>query len=393
MDLLFTILIVVVVGALVVIIAFSNIDQRDETRAESKEYSTPPENGAVKRPPSSELRKRPVPETSVPKHSFVAGPPIRRDEDFLGRWSQRGEVRKAITDARSLQILGLRRMGKTSLLEWARRHASEWTTHRLVHVDAQMLAGEISPGALVLAIARGLPDRSYEEEAKGILAHSGSDSEGAGEVLESFPPLVLLVDEAANLARKGHKFDESFLGQLRARGQDGKLTWISASHRNLRDLFSTAEPGVNSAFLNDEKRIWVGQLEDEAARSLVEPLGEELAKVAIDLAAGFAYGLQWLADSLSKDASNLDATSDVFSSYMNKNVYSSWWRLLKLQEPDLRPLIRQCVSGLEISTLASEQRRRIRDLVLLGLVTERDGLFFLPGAAWRSFVEEVKQGA
>lgn len=322
---------------------------------------------------------------------FVAGPPIERDEDLFGRKAQRQRLRDAVKLGQPVQILGERRMGKTSLLRWVERHAGEWRDWPVAWVNAQGLAGS-SPERLVLEVAWSL---ARLPEADAAFQREGTSSRGAADVLQRLLPLVILVDESSALAEPGHGFDADFLGALRTFGQDKRLLWISTSHEDLQGLFR--ETGLASNFLNDSRQVWVGQLEPEAARSLVAPLGWERAvEVATEEADGFAYGLQWLGDALwrqgatrgadaAASAMELQAIQDAYAQAMTP-VFGRWW---EGRSPEERALLWECVVGVAASSLSPGRRRKARALTQRGLVTELQGHFLVPGGAWRTFIEEA----
>jgi nucleoside phosphorylase len=60
---------------------------------------------------------------------FVRGLPIERDQDFLGRKREQGEILHAVENGSPVQLLGRAKMGKSSLLRWVERHvpgADRW---------------------------------------------------------------------------------------------------------------------------------------------------------------------------------------------------------------------------------------------------------------------------
>ncbi len=328
----------------------------------------------------------PGPPTAVParktdaqpaRSPFIPGPPIERDEDFFGRRAQRELLRAAVEAGQSVQILGERRMGKTSLLHWVKRHAPDWLDEprSIVWIVAQGLPKQ-SPEALVLSIAEALGRRSETERDLARRA--------PGSVLNALLPMLLLVDEASALALPDHGFDPGFLGILRSFCQERKLLWISSAIRDLRTLFE--ETGLTSPFLNDARTTWVGQLEDEAARQIVARLDDaEAAELALSQAAGFAYGLQWIADALWRGDGDAEATIDDFSEALRPD-FESWWSSLGSGD---QSLLKDCLRGVERTDLETRFRRRARILERQGLLVEREGRFTLPGAAWQDFVENV----
>lgn len=306
---------------------------------------------------------------------FVVGSAIERDEDFFGRVAQRDELRHALRLGQPVQILGERRMGKTSLLKWVQRHISEWQGHPVAWVNAQGLAGQ-SPRDFVRGIAEAL---GRKDEVERILGE-----ELPARVLEKLLPLALLVDEASDLAQPGHGFDSSFLGALRVFGQDRKLLWISASIRELRECFQ--ETHLTSNFLNDARQIWVGQIERSAAEGILARLNDpESTQLALRQAGGFAYGLQWLGYKLQRDRSNPEAICFDFFEDMKPN-FRRWW---SAREEGEQGLLKRSISGLARDRLTGRDRRDAWRLERLGLLADQDGQLTLPGAAWQEFVQDA----
>ena len=309
---------------------------------------------------------------SIAFAGYVAGPPITTDQDFFGRQQQRAQIIQALERCQPVQLLGERRMGKTSLLLWAKRHAEEYRPGWAVAwVDAGALMDR-SPAGLVQAIAESL----------GVKVTSTAP----GETLKGLLPLVLLVDEAAALAAPGHSFDATFLGLLRATGQRKELAWLSTSHADLHALFM--EDHLTSPFLNDSLKLTVGALEKEAAETLLnQGLTSVQTFVALAEAGRLPYPLQWIADALFQRQSPKVA-ADALREAMEP-AYDSWWRSAEEQE---KRLLGACVEGVTLAGLADLDRRRLRRLVDRGLAEEEEGRFTLPGAAWRDFVAERRNG-
>jgi hypothetical protein len=309
--------------------------------------------------------------TVEPVSPYAAGPPIVTDAGLFGRWQPREQIAEALVRCQPVQLLGERRMGKTSLLRWVERHAGEYRPGwPVAWVDAGALADR-SPEGLVRAIAGSL---------------GWKQSSASAEALENLLPLVLLVDEAGALAAPGHHFDASFLGLLRAVGQRQRLAWLSTSHADLHALFR--EDHLTSPFLNDSSKLQVGALEKEAAEALLDQgLRLDRAAVAAREAGRLPYPLQWIADALFRGQPPGRA-ADALREAMEP-AFDGWWRSGK---DEGQRLLGACVEGVELAGLASADRRRLRRLVDRGLVIEEEERFSLPGAAWRDFVAERRNG-
>jgi hypothetical protein len=313
-----------------------------------------------------------------PVSPFVVGMPITRDEDFFGRRYQRGLLEDALSRGQPIQILGERRMGKTSLLRWVERHAPRVQHRPVAWVNAQGLAGR-SPAELVQVAAWALgrlPQvEPLFEERTGV-----PGARVAEEALLQLLPCALLVDEAAALAAPESGFDQAFLNLLRALGQDGKLLWVSASGEDLQQHFG--QLGLTSHFLNDSRRVSVGQLEEEAARELAaRGLAAEQVERVLGEAGGFAYGLQCLCDLLWRGVvweEAVDALADEMASTME-----GWWRR---RGPGDQALLKRLAAGVPAVDLDRPLRQRARRLVAAGLAAEGNGEFSLPDRLWRNFV-------
>ncbi len=313
----------------------------------------------------------PAPSTPSP---FIVGMPIERDEDFFGREAQKTALLDAMQRGQPMQILGERRMGKSSLLRWAQRHVPQG--RQVVRVDAQSLP-EKSPAELVRQMARAL---GRDDLIESHQVTPGASNGHAARALLGLMPLILLVDEADALAGPGHGFAPDFLGVLRALGQARRLLWVSASRRDLRTLF--LESGLGSDFLNDSQTVWVGQLEADAAAALVRRGSREHVALAVEAAAGFACSLQTLGAALRIHAPQaaVDRTVSAMLPY-----FRTWWQRLSAAE---RALLLACTGRpLPIPGLPDQTRRLGRNvLVERGLLVERDGAFALPGSLWGEFV-------
>lgn len=315
-----------------------------------------------------------------PESPFIVGPPIESDDDFYGRRSQREEIRAAVFRRQPVQILGERRMGKTSLLRWVRRHVAEWPQvgkWPVACVSAQGPARR-SPADFVQAVGFAL---GRGAEVGGWL--STCSTAQAERALQELLPLVVLVDEADELSAPGNPFEDGFLETLRAFGQDGRLVWLSTSLTDLHKAFHSS--GRTSSFLNDSAQVWAGRLEDEEARELLARGGypPEVVGALFEEAGGLPYAQQCVADAYFRTG-RLDKAVDALEMALEP-VFATWWR--HRSEED-RSLLRRAVPEVAIANLDRRDRLAARGLVRLGLLKEAEESFRAPGAAWRRYVGE-----
>ena len=306
---------------------------------------------------------------------FVVGPPIERVEQFFGRGRQLDEIRHALRERQPIQIVGETRMGKTSLLNRVPDLVPK--DRAVARINAQGRAGS-SPRELVLAIAENLGRQAEIDRAT-----NGGRPATLLAGLDHLMPCTVLVDEADALARYGHGFDRDFFDHCRTLCQDHRLIWVSASRSDLEKLFATN--GLTSRFLNDSARVHVGQLDSTAADALVSVLGQRLATRARQEAGGFAMGLQWVGHAFWQDGDQALMT-DHFANAMQV-VFAQWWASLDQEE---RRLLKRTWAGVAVSSLGDSERRSLAALVRRGLAEQEDGVFRLPGAAWRSFVADAE---
>jgi hypothetical protein len=312
------------------------------------------------------------PSGAPPRHNpFIFGRPIDQDEDFFGREQEKAWILDAIAKGQPVQILGESLMGKTSLLKWVQRHVLP--DRAVVWVDPTR---GLTPASMVRAIAEALG----EEEIASTLDDDASAQE-AGEAVDALVPFVLLMDDADALAEQGEDFDDGFFGVLRTHVQHRTLTWVSASRRNLYDLFE--EKGLPSRFLNDGMKVWVGPLDKESARLLAARGAAADVDRIIEETGGLAYGVQWLGDFLHRRPRAIEPACDAYADAVEA-ILGRWWSRLAVEE---RQGLQRCLGGaVEAATVDKKTRRMLRRLVEKGLLAEREGQFVVEGAAWREFV-------
>jgi nucleoside phosphorylase len=327
-----------------------------------------------------ERKTKMVPASREAKSPFVCGLPIDRDTDFFGRKREQGEILHAIDSKSPVQLLGGAKMGKSSLLRWVERH-----------VPADRPVAWIAPGAglsprtLVAEMARKVnrPDLAERLSSESVTLEQVSERL---KQLVSEVPLVLLMDDADTLATAGEGFTERFFQGIRGHIEDRRLVWVSASRRDLYDVFH--EGGMNSAFFNSSTKLWVGPLDEDSACELASLGAPEHVHRLIDEAGHFAYGLQWLGDRLLRSGEEIDEARDAFRLEMRKRTFASWWEGLL---PEERRLLRACVQTGELSSDGREESRlHLKSLKDRGFLMAHERRFRLaPGRAWQEFVKHA----
>lgn len=302
---------------------------------------------------------------------FLVGAPILKDADFFGRKHECGVILDAIEKGLPIQILGGALVGKSSLLRWVQRHLP--AGRPVVWISAQ----GFSPIMLVAAIARelGHTDTAAALEKKSTTLHD------AKQRLAALGEFSLLLDEADKLATSRKKYDEGFFELVRGLVESRKLTWISASRRDLYEVFK--QQGLTSRFLNSAKRIWLGPLDDQSARELASLGAPEHVESIVAEAGGFAFGIQWLGDTLLQAGANFEEYRLEFRREMKRRAFQSWWDAFP---PDEQAVLKRCATA-SVSPEDDIIREVLNELREKGLVHKMDGAYHpAPGNAWREFV-------
>ncbi|MBN1217443.1 MAG: serine/threonine-protein kinase PknK [Anaerolineae bacterium] len=204
-------------------------------------------------------------------------------ELFYGR----EEILKAIVNrvggrtAQSISIVGERRMGKSSLLNYFRARAD------------QLLPGGIKFIIIYLDLMKaychtwaGLM-RVLRRELTSVWRQPWSASEDGDLVAFDFAleelqadgiRFLLCLDEIENLTQRAGEFNE-VLEDWRACGSMGQMAMMTASAQPLADL--CASSGLTSPFYNIFSQQWLGLLPAESWQALVT---ENMATTADDLA-------------------------------------------------------------------------------------------------------------
>lgn len=309
---------------------------------------------------------------------FVFGRVLLSDDEMVGREGIQRTLRERIDRQQPVELLGERLMGKSTLLRWVER--SIFPGRPVVWLDAP---NAMTPASMVRAIAMACRRPDLAVPLEGATA----TAEQAATCLCQMMPMVLLINDADNLARYGKGFEEGFFEHLRALVQNGELTWVSASHRDLYSQFQAK--GLTSRFLNDATRIHVGALQEDEARKLASRVGDDkIATRMLRAVGGFAHGLQWLGDEYQRHQ-DLEAAIDAFT-VDARPIFQAWWSALSAEQ---QRLLRTCAMGNPtLREIDDTSRRHLRALASRGLVNERseERDFTIGPELWRGFVAHAR---
>jgi hypothetical protein len=181
------------------------------------------------------------PEKPVSPSPFSWRTGIRQPEAFFDRDTEQETLRKYLQDRQCCQIVGPRRIGKSSLLRQVERMAVHWGGNAVVaYLDLQdprcfTLSGWLEHAArqLGLATAGGMDLVKF--------------SEGLDDLLNQGCQPILCLDEFEELTYRRQEFTRDFFAALRSCGQK-PISILTASQRRLRELTDASDP--SSPFYN-----------------------------------------------------------------------------------------------------------------------------------------------
>jgi hypothetical protein len=235
---------------------------------------------------------------------YVAGPPVRDPEFFVGRGPLVGRVLATVPN-NSLLLLGERRIGKTSMLHQLRVRLPELDHPRYcfipVSIDLQGVAEEAFFATVAEAVGEAIDDERMSAAGEGY--DSRDLTRDLRRVLPTLrcpddrrPKLVLLLDEIDELNGYSHRTNQR-LRSLFMRGFADQLVAVAAGVGIAREWDHEGSPWYN--FFEE---LEVGPIETDAARRLViDPvrgviaIDDEAVELLVEKADGRPYILQKLA--------------------------------------------------------------------------------------------------
>ena len=320
-------------------------------------------------------------------------PMVTDPKMFFGREEELRTLYTRLRTMQSTSIVGLRRIGKSSLL------------YRLV----QTVRGELGQNYLPLYI--DLQDARYRTVVGFVTAVAGALNERMGGLLDvggvtdmaGFTGLVerlrdngvcpiLCLDEFEELIQHPQEFGDDFLEGLRALGSHGKLSLVTASRIPLADLIQ--KQGLTSPFFNIFSQIELGLLEPEAARALrrvpferegVILTPEEEALVE-ELAGRHPFYLQMACHHLYEaQAEPADRRADLVRERFNRDAKPHFQQLWEHLDNEAKAALKMVV-GEAVRTSQSE--RLLQRLARLGLVEKEDGKWQVFSSAFAAHVRQ-----
>ena len=191
---------------------------------------------------------------------------ITDPNDFFGRKEQLDQIIERLQKMQSCSVVGPRRIGKSSLLNYLSKTGACRLEggHLLVYLDLQRAYFHTSVGWLRTVLCRigKAPDCIENNNTlnRNLIEFS--------EVLNSTDrQIVLCLDEFENILKRRKEFTEDFFDHMRSELQTGKLAFVTATQSTLQKL--CIEGKLSSPFYNVFTRVKLGELTEAEAEDFI----------------------------------------------------------------------------------------------------------------------------
>lgn len=221
---------------------------------------------------------------------FVWRAGITEPDAFFGRQRELRIIREFLQKRQNCQVMGPRRIGKTSLLLALKRAAPAWEPRfRIAYLDLQ-LPQCFSISGWMRRVSKQL---AWPTEPRDLPEFA----DAVENMLDRGTFAVLCLDEFAELAQRPTEFTRDFFTTLRACGQQG-LSIVTAADRPLSELTDPTDRVV-SPFYNTFPLLRLGSFPPAEAQAYVslprpelEPFADDEQRAIVTFAHGHPLALQ-----------------------------------------------------------------------------------------------------
>lgn len=339
----------------------------------------------------------------IPNPYVHFGRPIREFRHFYGRKRELARVTNDIRNGNCVSVVGIRRIGKTSLLFQLRdpdaRSAYQLSDDTLcVYIDCGPLynksPGEVYAG-MMRRVCRQLDNRQgVGLERPGTTLSYYDFEDNVLDLHNAGLRLVLLLDEFEQLASNPHLDVDFFLG-LRALHIEHELTYVTASLHPIMELTFSHQDVVSSPFPNVFDSVRVGLFPESEARDLIRVAGvfsSEAEDFLLDLTGGHPLALQHacrFSFAHQQETGTALTAEDHFVIWnqvqeVMENHYRHYWKHLSHDQKRILVAPAYFATQIQDDTVIENL---FKDLVVLGLLFKHaDGSFGYAGRALAEFV-------
>lgn len=195
---------------------------------------------------------------------FIVGQLVQEPAMFFGRQEEIARLQDATRKSGSVAVVGLRRIGKSSLLYQLAQHTDLAADVLIAYIDLHHPRTRTVAGLLTV-ILQGLDEHlnRYQFEAVTTMAEFAAAVEQMRD--DGYRPVICL-DEVEKLMEQPC-FDRDFFEAWRSLGQMGTVAFVTASCARLADVIQPG--GKTSPFFNIFSQLNLAGLTPDAARALL----------------------------------------------------------------------------------------------------------------------------
>jgi transcriptional regulator with XRE-family HTH domain len=306
----------------------------------------------------------------IGSNPFIYGDPVP-PEKFYGRRSAVLDVKNRIgaVTAQSINIVGFRRIGKTSLLRYIQGRPAEFIAAErkpmIVSLDLQDRGRFSSPSGVIEGLRRGIM-----REQRGRVPWSQEENDdpwavqdGLEVLRDSGVRLIVMLDEFEAIA------SERFYGwgeDWRSKAStQGLFSLVVASNRPISEIYQGL--GLTSPFGNIFSTTVLGGLEQDAWQKLIRDgfAGSEVSKATMDRIEALAGGLPFyvqMASALLWQEGDLRQAEEAFRIQVKPRLRELWQNLSENEQNALQQSI-------------NEDKATVENLQRYGVIQDEDRLF------------------
>lgn len=327
---------------------------------------------------------------AIGSNPYVFGPRITDKAMFFGRDEERQRLRANLLNMGSSSIVGLRRIGKSSLLHYLCHYEMPADQYFLfAYLDLQAAEHHTRLG-LLNEILRQWSQKTGRPQTPAIDL-AGFSRQVKALRQEGWRPVICL-DEFERLTMRPQEFNDDVFEAWRALGNAGEAAFVTSSLSSLGELIQ--QSGLTSNFDNIFLQVDLGLLTEPAARALVvEPAarqGLELPVATIDRlldwAGRYPFYLQMASfyyfNALQSGMGEPDRVRSEFEREAARHWQGLWRALSVAEQAALRAIVGKALPGPAAAT-------HLRTLERKGVVSKVDNEYEPFGQGFATFVTAV----
>ncbi|MCG6134343.1 MAG: serine protease [Nostoc sp. LLA-1] len=274
---------------------------------------------------------------------FEYGSPVP-PERFYGRKREILEIKNRIgaISPQCINIVGLRRNGKSSLLQYIKKRITEFCADKQkpLVIDLDLSSRNFhTPEGIIEGLRRGIHRLtgnypwSKEDNQDGFAVEDGLQ-----DLVDEGYRLIILLDEFEAIASKKERLElfQDWGEDWRSKASAGLLTMVIASKRPLNEVYETLSLG--SPFANIFSTTILGALEEEAWQSIISKgftPNSGLWEWVDELAGGLPYYVQ-MAGAMLWQKENQEKAKEEFNFQSRPRFQELWKDLTEVERLTLR---------------------------------------------------------